>query len=325
MIFKRGKIYWYEFRLRGKRIQKSTRQTNADEARNAESAARMRLVKGVNGTETPEPRIVPSLEQFKSTFMEWVRSDKKSPGTQVFYENCYRRLCEFKPFAKARLDQIDEGIVEDFKLWVIGKGITQITCNRYLSTLRKALRYAWRRRRLIDRMPAIELYSDERVREFVFTESQYREWLEAAREPLRSASVLAHDGGFCDARRNQRSRAGHAGFHAAPVRPRAAQRSGPARGRLHQGHPGPARRRDRARRQRQPDRPAAGEAQCRHSLRDARPRAEVAVRVPGQFDAAFHARTEPARRDRRDRRRRRLPELPGRLRRRREARRPRAS
>ena len=40
---------------------------------------------------------------------------------------------------------------------------------------------------------------------------------------------------------------------------------------------------------------------------------ETAVRVPAQFDAPFHARAEPARRDQRDRRRRRLPELSRRL------------
>ena len=71
--------------------------------------------------------------------------------------------------------------------------------------------------------------------------------------------------------------------------------------------------------ERQPDRPAARQAQCRHPLRDARQGAEAAVRVSAQLDAPFHARAEPARRDRRHRRRRRLPELSGRLRRHRAA------
>jgi len=37
----------------------------------------------------------------------------------------------------------------------------------------------------------------ERECEFVFTDAQYQLWLTAAREPLRSASILAHDGGIC--------------------------------------------------------------------------------------------------------------------------------
>ena len=47
----------------------------------------------------------------------------------------------------------------------------------------------------------IELYSKEdgaeRQCEFVFNAADYKTWLDAAREPLRSASVLAHDGGIC--------------------------------------------------------------------------------------------------------------------------------
>ncbi len=70
-----------------------------------------------------------------------------------------------------------------------------------------------------------------------------------------------------DDRGAERRRAGHAGLPAAPVRPRAAQRRGPARRRLHARHARAARRRDRARRQRQPDRPAAGQAECVHPLR----------------------------------------------------------
>jgi predicted amidohydrolase YtcJ len=68
-------------------------------------------------------------------------------------------------------------------------------------------------------------------------------------------------------------------------------------------------RRDRSRRPRQPDRPAAREAERRDPLRDARPGAPAADRVPAQFDSALHARAEPARRDERDRRGRRLAEL----------------
>ena len=90
---------------------------------------------------------------------------------------------------------------------------------------------------------------------------------------------------------------------------------GAARGRLHQGHAGPAGRRDRARRAWQSDRPADRQAERDHPLRHARQGAEAAARVPDQFDAAFHARAQPAGRDGRDRCRRRLPELPRGLRR----------
>lgn len=196
MIYKRGKIYWYEFRFKGKRIQKSTMQKNADKARDAESVARTRLVNGVLGIERQEPKIVPTLEAFKPMFIEWVRSEKDNKRTQEFYETCYERLCEFRQTGKAHLDKIDEPIIEAFKLWAL-ENASRTTVNRYLATLRKALRYACRKRKLIDRIPVIELYPNERGREFVYPEAQYLAWLKLAREPLRSASILAHDSGIC--------------------------------------------------------------------------------------------------------------------------------
>jgi integrase len=196
VIYKRGTIYWFEFRFKGKRIQKSTMQKNAGKAREAESAERMRLVSGVLGIERRQPKVVPTLEAFKTTFMEWVRSEKDNQRTQEFYETCYERLCGFRPLEKAPLDKIDEPTIEAFKLWAL-EDASRTTVNRYLATLRKALRYACRKRKLIDRIPVIELYPNERGREFVYPEAQYRAWLNLAREPLRSASILAHDSGIC--------------------------------------------------------------------------------------------------------------------------------
>lgn len=48
-IFKRGRIYWYEFVLRGQRIQESTHQTNNREAMNMESVQKTRLAQGEVG------------------------------------------------------------------------------------------------------------------------------------------------------------------------------------------------------------------------------------------------------------------------------------
>ena len=75
--------------------------------------------------------------------------------------------------------------------------------------------------------------------------------------------------------------------------------------------PESAGRRDPARQARQSDRHADRAAERRASVRDARQRPEARAGRPAQFDAAFHARTEPPRRDERDRRGRRLPGLSG--------------
>jgi integrase len=159
----------------------------------------MRLVKGDLGIERKVAQPCPTFEDFKGTFMEWVCAEKSNERTQDFYETCYNRLCEFRELERAKLSEIDEPMIERLKLSL--KQRSKTTVNRYLATLRKALRYACRKQKLIDNTPLIELYSKEdgaeRQCEYVFSASDYKAWLAAAPEPLRSASVLAHDGGIC--------------------------------------------------------------------------------------------------------------------------------
>jgi hypothetical protein len=174
---------------------KSTKQGNPRIARQMEAAHRTSLAKGEVGIREEKP--VPTLEAFKDTFVEWVRSTKDNERTQAFYRTCYEKLLDFKPLAHANLDKIDEPLIEQFKRDSLK--VSRTTCNRYLSTLRKALRQ--RRLKLLDKLPVIELYGKEegaeRECEFVFTTEQYHAWLNAAREPMRFASLLAHDGGIC--------------------------------------------------------------------------------------------------------------------------------
>jgi integrase len=200
MIYKRGKLWWFGFVFNGQHIQKSTRQRNAQVARDAEAAERMRLIKGELGIDRKVKAHCPTLNDYKKTFMEWVRSDIDSKRTQEFYETCYDRLLEFRELGKARLSEIDEPMIERFKQ---SQKATKTTQNRYLATLRKALRYACRKLKVIDKTPVIELYRHdkdntvERECEYVYSAGDYQAWLGAAREPMRSASILAHDAGIC--------------------------------------------------------------------------------------------------------------------------------
>jgi predicted amidohydrolase YtcJ len=62
-----------------------------------------------------------------------------------------------------------------------------------------------------------------------------------------------------------------------------------AAGRLYEGHPGAARRRDRARYARRSGRAAPGQAQRRHPVRHARQRTEAPIRLSSELHATLHA------------------------------------
>jgi len=198
-IFKRGPYYWYDFIYRGERYCKSTRVRNKEAALDIESAFRTALAKGDVGI--TERRTTPTLKDFEKQFTAWVQENRKNARTQEFYKGAYSRLLDFSPLAKAHLDKIDEPMIERFKSAMLAKEIGKTTVNRYLATLRKTLRYASRKLKLFDKLPVIEMYSQEdgaeRQRKFIFSDTDYKNWLGIAPEPLRSASILAREAGIC--------------------------------------------------------------------------------------------------------------------------------
>jgi integrase len=199
MIYKRGRTYWFEFVRNGQRFQKSTGQRNFKAAGDIENAFRTALAKNDVGITQRKP--APTLKDFEKTFIAWIEQDRENKRTREFYAAAYARLLTFKPFADARLDAIDEPLIERFKSKLLADKMGKTTINRHLATLRKALRYASRKLKLFDRLPIIDMYTRddgaERQREYTFSDGDYKNWLAIAPEPLRSASVLARNAGIC--------------------------------------------------------------------------------------------------------------------------------
>src|SRR6266481_1666488 len=162
-VFKRPRspYYYFDFDLGGTTHVKSTRLKNERQALDYAAAYRLKLIKRQVGIVEEEKPKVPTFQEFQAQFDDW----------------------------------IDEAVIERFKFWALRK-VGRTTVNRYLATLRKVLRYAWRKLKIIDKAPVIEQYQNERQVEYVFDAATYQLWLDNAEEPLRSASVLARNSGI---------------------------------------------------------------------------------------------------------------------------------
>ncbi len=203
-VFKRGKYYHFEFEFEGRRFQGSTRRKNEREAIQIAGAKHFRIMKTAVGLESKEP--APTVRAFQATFEKWIDQDLEDEGTREFYKACYRRFLECSHLADLHLDEIDERKIEQFKTWALSLESvkSKTTVNRYLATLSKALRYAADKLKLIDRVPKIHKFPKsktcERERDFIFSDEQYQSWIQAAPEPLSSASVVAR---HCGMSRNE--------------------------------------------------------------------------------------------------------------------------
>jgi Phage integrase SAM-like domain len=146
-VYKRGRVWWYEFVFDGKRIQQSSRQHKKRVAEEMEAAHRTRLAPGEVGISSDRPRITLSefAEQFKA-FID-VRSAER-PETIKFYKQKLARLLEYKTLATARLHEIDEGLIEQY-IQHRRQTVSPASVNRELATLRRMLRLAWKKWKLI--------------------------------------------------------------------------------------------------------------------------------------------------------------------------------
>jgi integrase len=197
-VFKRpgSSYYYFDFDLDGKTHVKSTRLKKERDAMDYAAAYRLRLVKGEVGLAEQDKPLVPTFKQFQAQFDAWIEAQHADhPGTLKFYKGNYQILVEFEEMRDLPLDRIDEAVIERLKFWALSK-VGKTTVNRYLATLRKALRYAWRKLKMIDCAPVIEQYQNERQVEYVFDTKAYQQWIEKAEEPLRSASILARNSGI---------------------------------------------------------------------------------------------------------------------------------
>jgi hypothetical protein len=113
-IYKRGETYWYEFQFKGERIEESAKTGNKEAARQIMAAHRVRLARGEAGIRERPP--VPTLAEFGSRFESAIVTlCAEKPATVSFYKEKLRRLLADRQLSSARLDAIDEAVIDGYK------------------------------------------------------------------------------------------------------------------------------------------------------------------------------------------------------------------
>ena len=104
---KNSKFYWYDFTVRGQRYRGSTKETNITRAG---KIAALKLTQAIEGHD-PLDRKAPTLLEFSSRFVEWVKTARLEFDTRRYYLNGWR-LLQTTQLPNVRLDRITADVVE---------------------------------------------------------------------------------------------------------------------------------------------------------------------------------------------------------------------
>jgi integrase len=208
MLYKRGKVYWYNFRWSIKqadgtvesfRIRQTAKTQNRNAAKDVEEEHRRALRLGEIHPNDPWPKAAtigpPIFRTFAREFLQYVKTNTK-PGTHTFYSVCLDRLLTFAAIADAPLDAITGETVSRYarhRQEVPENSV--VTVNGDLRTLRRILHLAveWGR---LDRVPTIHELPQSKGRDRVLSFAEEAKYLAKASDNLRDAAILAVDTGL---------------------------------------------------------------------------------------------------------------------------------
>src|SRR5580704_3782631 len=110
-LYRRGKTWWYVFEFGGRRIQESSGFRNKTAALRAEAKRKTDLMERRAGFTRSKP--IPKFDDFSKRFLEWSKQQHRPKTHELHSGNC-KALRRF--FRGKWLDEITQGMVEDFKL-----------------------------------------------------------------------------------------------------------------------------------------------------------------------------------------------------------------
>ena len=178
-VYKRGKVYYMDFIVQGRRVNKSTKQKNKVKALEVE---KQEYKKVLAEFESPE---LDSMEQGQSAAQETKKKvfTLKEALDEVYEEkwkaqasgdNVYQRVTYLiKVMGNPRLDKIDRAWIWDAKK-KLSKGRSGATVNRYMAYLRFILRWARDEWEMLEKVPKISMNKESTGRTRVISpEEEY--------------------------------------------------------------------------------------------------------------------------------------------------------
>lgn len=205
-VFKRGRIYHYEFVYRKQRYQGSTEQTDQADAQLVEDNLKTRLRREAHNLIAAHPEESPTIQEFANVYFKeqerrLTRPDLLDRTLRVvlrfFGKKPTKHAIEGEPYHHLRLSALvtDPRWLDRFETWMDARGISGSTKNKYLSAMSGiytlAMRPRYKPRTGIERNPFDDVARHPtRGRRVTATPADIAKWIDHAAPHFRLALVI---------------------------------------------------------------------------------------------------------------------------------------
>lgn len=203
-LYKRGGVWWYDFRIRGGRIRESTGLPLRSAAAAAEALRKAEFIQRQVGSESWEP--APRFDEFAfREFAPWSENQHRDhPSTHERYMRSLKVLTRF--FGQRTLDAISSADVERFKIFRSrqhrkdakdGRTVTPAAVNRDLAVLRILFNLVIRLKKArTNPVSGVKLLPEHNLQLRVLSWEEEAAYLAVASQPLRDVAMLILETGM---------------------------------------------------------------------------------------------------------------------------------
>jgi integrase len=200
-VYRRGKVYQYDFYFKGVRHQGSTRLRNQREAERWEGALKTKLANGEVGLREALP--IPTFADAMKAFLEWSKGHHASkPRTSKRYLTSSAALLRY--FRALRLDRISARDVENFKVRRLqergertNRPLRPATVNRELACGKAVFNFARKANRaVINPFSDVKFLAEDNEHFVVLTYEEEHRYLSAASQVLRHIAIVMLETGM---------------------------------------------------------------------------------------------------------------------------------